>query len=217
MPRTLVFTFQRAVGNAGGQTREGRWLIIGLQQQGAAADVVNVGPAKAGLHGHQIAFVRGRLSGPCRGSGTSRDFQLRELGAQRLRPHRVEPHDELDVVVERFDAQRPSRCRTADDSRAGPASALPARTGPRLRTRRPACSSAPCCRGNRPACHTPRVRGTAQTMGTATTNVDGTSSISVGGISSMKRDGSLDWYSPKTRRRAADVSTSRRCARVMPT
>lgn len=35
MPRTLVFTFQRAVGNAGGQPREGRWLIVGLQQQGA--------------------------------------------------------------------------------------------------------------------------------------------------------------------------------------
>jgi hypothetical protein len=37
VPRTLVFTFQRAVGSAGGQTREGRWLIVGLQQQGAAA------------------------------------------------------------------------------------------------------------------------------------------------------------------------------------
>ena len=36
-PRTLVFTFQRAVGNAGGQTREGRWIITGLQQPGAAA------------------------------------------------------------------------------------------------------------------------------------------------------------------------------------
>jgi hypothetical protein len=36
VPRTLLFTFQRAVGNAGGQTREGRWIITGLQQQGAA-------------------------------------------------------------------------------------------------------------------------------------------------------------------------------------
>jgi hypothetical protein len=36
-PRTLVFTFQRAVGNAGGQTRTGRWVISGLQQQGTAA------------------------------------------------------------------------------------------------------------------------------------------------------------------------------------
>ena len=35
--------------------------------------------------------------------------------------------------------------------------------------------------------------------------------------SSMKRDGSLDWYSPKIRRRAAPVSTSRDRARVMPT
>jgi len=33
VPRTLVFTFQRAVGNTGGQTREGRWIITGLQQQ----------------------------------------------------------------------------------------------------------------------------------------------------------------------------------------
>ena len=33
VPRTLVFTFQRAVGRTGEQTREGRWLIVGLQQQ----------------------------------------------------------------------------------------------------------------------------------------------------------------------------------------
>jgi hypothetical protein len=32
-PRTLVFTFMRAVGTEGGQAREGRWLITGLQQQ----------------------------------------------------------------------------------------------------------------------------------------------------------------------------------------
>ena len=36
VPRTLVFTFQRAVGTAGGQTREGRWIITGMQQPGAA-------------------------------------------------------------------------------------------------------------------------------------------------------------------------------------
>jgi hypothetical protein len=36
-PRTFVFTFQRAVGNSGGQTREGRWIITALQQPGAAA------------------------------------------------------------------------------------------------------------------------------------------------------------------------------------
>jgi hypothetical protein len=35
VPRTLVFTFQRAVGTAGGQTREGRWIITGMQQPGA--------------------------------------------------------------------------------------------------------------------------------------------------------------------------------------
>jgi len=33
LPRTLVFTFERAIGNAGGETRQGRWLITGLQQQ----------------------------------------------------------------------------------------------------------------------------------------------------------------------------------------
>jgi hypothetical protein len=33
VPRTIVFTFERAVGNEGGQTREGRWMITGLQQQ----------------------------------------------------------------------------------------------------------------------------------------------------------------------------------------
>ena len=37
VPRTLVFTFQRAVGTEGGETRQGRWIITGLQQQGAAA------------------------------------------------------------------------------------------------------------------------------------------------------------------------------------
>jgi hypothetical protein len=36
-PRTLVFTFQRAIGNAGDEPRMGRWIITGLQQQGAAA------------------------------------------------------------------------------------------------------------------------------------------------------------------------------------
>ena len=37
VPRTLVFTFQRAIAKQGGQTTEGRWLIVGIQQQGAAA------------------------------------------------------------------------------------------------------------------------------------------------------------------------------------
>jgi hypothetical protein len=35
-PRTLIFTFQRAVGKKDGQTSEGRWMITNLQQQGAA-------------------------------------------------------------------------------------------------------------------------------------------------------------------------------------
>ena len=35
VPRTLVFTFQRAVATGGGQTREGRWMITGLEQQAA--------------------------------------------------------------------------------------------------------------------------------------------------------------------------------------
>jgi hypothetical protein len=42
-------------------------------------------------------------------------------------------------------------------------------------------------------------------------------STSSDGTSSMKRDGSVDWYSPKTRRRAAPVRNSRCSARVMPT
>jgi hypothetical protein len=32
-PRTLVFTFQRAIGREGEETREGRWIITGLQQR----------------------------------------------------------------------------------------------------------------------------------------------------------------------------------------
>ncbi len=31
VPKTLVFTLQRAVARQGGQTTEGRWLIIGIQ------------------------------------------------------------------------------------------------------------------------------------------------------------------------------------------
>lgn len=35
-PKTLVFTFQRAIGKKGGQTTEGRWIITNLQQPGGA-------------------------------------------------------------------------------------------------------------------------------------------------------------------------------------
>jgi len=35
-PKTLVFTFQRAIGKKDGQTTEGRWIITGLQQGSAA-------------------------------------------------------------------------------------------------------------------------------------------------------------------------------------
>ena len=37
VPRTMVFTLQRASGKKDGQTTEGRWIIMGIQQQGAAA------------------------------------------------------------------------------------------------------------------------------------------------------------------------------------
>jgi len=36
-PKTIVLTLQRAVGKKDGQTREGRWLITGLQMQDAAS------------------------------------------------------------------------------------------------------------------------------------------------------------------------------------
>jgi len=39
VPRTIVFTFQRAVGTGAGQAREGRWVITSLEQQGATAPV----------------------------------------------------------------------------------------------------------------------------------------------------------------------------------
>jgi hypothetical protein len=35
VPRTLLFTLQRAVGKRGGETVDGRWIITGLQQQPA--------------------------------------------------------------------------------------------------------------------------------------------------------------------------------------
>ena len=34
-PRTIIFSFQRAIGTQGGETREGRSMITGLQQQAA--------------------------------------------------------------------------------------------------------------------------------------------------------------------------------------
>lgn len=37
VPKTLVFTFQRAVGKQGDQTSEGRWLIVGIQPGNAPA------------------------------------------------------------------------------------------------------------------------------------------------------------------------------------
>lgn len=37
VPKTLVITMQRAIGKQGGQTTEGRWLIVGIQPQGSAA------------------------------------------------------------------------------------------------------------------------------------------------------------------------------------
>ena len=40
-PRTMVFTLQRASGKKDGQTTEGRWIIMGIQQQGAASPQTN--------------------------------------------------------------------------------------------------------------------------------------------------------------------------------
>jgi len=36
-PKTMVFTFQRAVAKKDGQTSEGRWIITNMQQEGGAA------------------------------------------------------------------------------------------------------------------------------------------------------------------------------------
>jgi hypothetical protein len=42
VPKTIVFTMQRAVGKtADGQTNEGRWIITGIRPQGAAAPSTN--------------------------------------------------------------------------------------------------------------------------------------------------------------------------------
>ena len=54
--------------------------------------------------------------------GDLRDFELRELRAQRLLPHRGEPHDQLGVVVERLDAEDRADRRTAGAARGGRAS-----------------------------------------------------------------------------------------------
>ena len=41
VPKTMVFTLQRASGKKDGQTTEGRWIIMGIQQQGAANPQTN--------------------------------------------------------------------------------------------------------------------------------------------------------------------------------
>ena len=41
VPRTMVFTLQRASGKKDGQTIEGRWIIMAVQPQGAAAPQTN--------------------------------------------------------------------------------------------------------------------------------------------------------------------------------
>jgi hypothetical protein len=42
VPKTIVFTMQRAVGKAAdGKTTEGRWIITGIRPQGAAAPSTN--------------------------------------------------------------------------------------------------------------------------------------------------------------------------------
>ena len=40
-PKTMVVTLQRASGKRDGQTVEGRWIIMSIQQQGAAAPQTN--------------------------------------------------------------------------------------------------------------------------------------------------------------------------------
>jgi len=41
VPKTIVFTMQRAVGKKEGQNAEGRWIITGIRPQGAAAPSTN--------------------------------------------------------------------------------------------------------------------------------------------------------------------------------
>jgi len=40
-PRTLVFTMQKAVGKSAEGSRDGRWIITGIRQQGAGAPATN--------------------------------------------------------------------------------------------------------------------------------------------------------------------------------
>ena len=73
--RRLVFTLTR---------RDGRWFIQEWRARRPRKGAASVGHA----------FRR-----------ASRDFELRELRAQRLLPDRDEPHDQLGVVVQRLDAE----------------------------------------------------------------------------------------------------------------
>ena len=65
-------------------------------------------------------------------------LEPRELGAQRLLPDCRESHDQLGVVVQRFDAEDACRRRTAGDAPACPAAATCRSTDLRLRRRRSA-------------------------------------------------------------------------------
>jgi hypothetical protein len=40
-PKTMVFTLQRASGKKDGQTLEGRWIIMSIQQPGSASPTTN--------------------------------------------------------------------------------------------------------------------------------------------------------------------------------
>jgi hypothetical protein len=40
-PKTLVFTLQKAVGKAGDETRDGRWMITGIRPEGSATPATN--------------------------------------------------------------------------------------------------------------------------------------------------------------------------------
>ena len=157
-----------------------------------------------------IAGDRTKILSPTSIAPCYADLEPRELRAQRLLADVAEPHDQLRVVVERLDADhradaelRMPHLHARAQRHAGRLILVLVRVGRRLLARRAAAAAAAV--RVRPELV---VRRSCPGSGDDE-NAGATRSTSSAGTSSMKRDGSLDWYSPKTRRRAAPVSTSR--------
>ncbi len=197
----MVFTFQRAVATDGGQAREGRWVITEPAAAGRAADVLE----------NQTGFKSSRVLQ----SRTRSDFHATSSFANFARS--VFCPTVLNRTTSFMSSSSGSTLRTVPTPNCGCLTRRPgfepqtAPTDPRPRRRRPAALRAPVAAVSAsPAVGRVSTELRERRLVAATRTSTALPRAAPGGISSMNRDGSLDWYSPNTRRRAADVSTRRR-------